>query len=162
MADGWLYVVTLVAAIGCGLNAGVFFAFSAFVMPALARLGPQQGIAAMQSINLAAVTPAFMIALFGTAAACLVLAVAALLAPDRPAAIWLLAGAVSYLAGGILVTVVCNVPRNDRLARTDAAANKAVPVWADYLVSWTAWNHVRAASCLAAAGALTLALRSMR
>jgi uncharacterized membrane protein len=30
---------------------GIFFAFSAFVMKALDRLPPAQGIAAMQSIN---------------------------------------------------------------------------------------------------------------
>ena len=34
---GILYPLTLVAAIGCGLMAGVFFAFSSFVMKALAR-----------------------------------------------------------------------------------------------------------------------------
>ena len=39
------------SALGCGLIAGVFFAFSAFVMKALALLPPAQGIAAMQSIN---------------------------------------------------------------------------------------------------------------
>jgi len=44
-------------------------------MRALARLAPAQGIAAMQSINVAAVTPLFMTALFGTAAACVFLAV---------------------------------------------------------------------------------------
>lgn len=67
--DGFLAVLTVVTALGCGLNAGVFFAFSSFVMKALARLQPAQGIAAMQSINLVAVTPAFMAALFGTAVA---------------------------------------------------------------------------------------------
>ena len=50
--------------------AGVFFAFSAFVMRALARLPAPQGIAAMRAINVVAVTPAFMVALFGTALAC--------------------------------------------------------------------------------------------
>ena len=38
--DGFLVVLTVVAALGCGLNAGVFFAFSSFVMKALARLQP--------------------------------------------------------------------------------------------------------------------------
>ena len=33
---------TLATALGCGLSAGVFFAFSAFVMPALDRLAPAQ------------------------------------------------------------------------------------------------------------------------
>jgi uncharacterized membrane protein len=58
--DGFLFALTLFAALGCGVVAGVFFAFSAFVMRALARLPAQQGIAAMQAINVAAVTPVFI------------------------------------------------------------------------------------------------------
>ena len=60
--EGFLFVLTLFAALGCGVVAGVFFAFSTFVMRALARLPARQGIAAMQAINVAAVTPAFMMA----------------------------------------------------------------------------------------------------
>ena len=37
---GLLYAATLATALGCGLVAGVFFAFSTFVMPALKRLPP--------------------------------------------------------------------------------------------------------------------------
>ena len=70
MMNGYLFVLTLLAALGCAMMAGVFFAFSAFVMKALARLPAKQGIGAMQAINVAAVTFAFMAALFGTAAAC--------------------------------------------------------------------------------------------
>lgn len=76
--DGFLVALTAITALGCGLNAGVFFAFSGFVIKALTRLQPAQGIAAMQSINLAAVTPAFMTALFGTATAAVAVAVWAL------------------------------------------------------------------------------------
>lgn len=56
-ADQLLFGLTLLAAIGCGLMGGAFFAFSAFVMKALARLSPQQGIAAMQSVNVTALHP---------------------------------------------------------------------------------------------------------
>jgi len=49
--DRLLFGLTLVSALGCGLTAGVFFAFSSFVMKALGRIQPAQGIAAMQSIN---------------------------------------------------------------------------------------------------------------
>ena len=56
MLDGLLFVLTLFAALGCAMMAGVFFAFSSFVMPALRRLPATQGIAAMQAINVAAVT----------------------------------------------------------------------------------------------------------
>jgi uncharacterized membrane protein len=65
-----VWASTLVAALSTGLMAGVFFAFSAFVMKALARLPIAQGIQAMQSINVTAVTPVFMAALFGSTAVC--------------------------------------------------------------------------------------------
>jgi len=55
-----LSLVTLVAALGAGLNGGVFFAFSTFVMPALSRLPASQGIAAMQSINVAAINRRYL------------------------------------------------------------------------------------------------------
>ena len=47
MSDRVLVVMTFGSALGCGLIAGVFFAFSSFVMKALARLPPVQGIAAI-------------------------------------------------------------------------------------------------------------------
>ena len=42
--SGVPYAVTLVTAVGCGLVAGVFFAFSTFVMPALRRVTPSGGV----------------------------------------------------------------------------------------------------------------------
>ena len=57
MADT-LVAFAVITALGCGLSAGALFAFSSFVMGALARLPAAQGIAAMQSINARAVTPA--------------------------------------------------------------------------------------------------------
>jgi uncharacterized membrane protein len=70
-----LRALTLAAAVGAGTTGGVFFGFPALVMPALARLSAAGGIAAMQSINTAAVRPTFMTALFGTGAACVPLTV---------------------------------------------------------------------------------------
>ena len=55
------------AAVGCATVGGVMFGFSSFVMAGLARLPAPQGIAAMQSINITAVRPAFMTVLLGTA-----------------------------------------------------------------------------------------------
>jgi uncharacterized membrane protein len=73
------FILKLIATLGCGLVAGVFFAFSTFVMSALARLQSKEGIAAMQAINITVINPWFMIALFGTAAACLFLTVSSLM-----------------------------------------------------------------------------------
>ncbi|MBW4696543.1 MAG: hypothetical protein KME03_01340 [Aphanocapsa lilacina HA4352-LM1] len=74
ISDHWLFALKLSSALRCGLMSGVFFAFSAFVMKALARLQPQ-GIAAMQSINIAVINPWFGAEFFRTAAACTFLAI---------------------------------------------------------------------------------------
>jgi uncharacterized membrane protein len=158
MVHDWRFVLTFLSALGCGLAAGVFFAFSTFVMNALARLPAAQGIAAMQSINVAAINPWFMAVLFGTAAGCVVLAISSLLTWHRPGAVYRLAGSLLYLAGTILVTIVFNVPRNDALAAVDPASAEGARLWAGYVPSWTAWNHVRAAAALGAAASLTMAL----
>ena len=78
MIDGFTLPLVVVTALGCGLMGGAFFAFSSFVMSGLKRLPTEQGIAAMQSINITAVTPAFMTALFATAAGCIAVVIAAL------------------------------------------------------------------------------------
>jgi uncharacterized membrane protein len=156
--EGFLFALTLLAALGCGMMAGVFFAFSAFVMKALARLPAEQGVAAMQAINVAAVTPTFMAALFGTAVVCGVLVVSALFAWNEHFAPYLLIGTALYLVGTILLTIGYHVPRNDALARVEPYGVHAEMYWTRYLSGWTAWNHVRAASSLAAAATLTIAL----
>lgn len=154
MLDESLYLATLVAALGSGLIAGVFFAFSAFVMKALARLPAAQGIAAMQSINILAITPLFMTALLGTAALSVVLVVLASIHWNP----LILAGGVLYLGGVILVTRVFNIPRNDALAVMEPTSSDDAAVWAEYVRSWTLWNHVRTVAALAAATLLTISL----
>ena len=157
MTDDAVVLLTFVTALGCGLMGGAFFAFSSFIMTALGRLPAPQGIAAMQSINVFAVTPMFMTALFGTALACLVL-MAATWYRSPVTSGYLLLGSALYLVGTILVTVVFNVPRNNALMRVDPVSEDGARVWGDYVVSWTMWNHVRTLSGLAAAAVLTWAL----
>ena len=158
MIDELLFTLTLITALGCGLVAGILFAFSTSVMKALARLPSAQGIAAMQSINITVINPLFMGAFFGTAAACVLVVVFSLLRWNEAEAVYLLSGGLAYLIGAILVTMVFNVPRNDALAAVDPASANGARVWASYVTSWTAWNHLRTAAALAAAASLTFAL----
>src|SRR5262249_26409834 len=158
MFDKLIFALTLFSALGCGLIAGVFFAFSSFVMNALARLPAAQGIAAMQSVNVAVINPLFMAAFLGTAAACVLLAASSLLRCHEPGAAYLLAGSLLYLAGVILVTGLFNVPRNDALAAVAPASAEGASLWTDYLSGWTGWNHARTVASLAAAALLTIAL----
>jgi len=158
MIDRLLIALALFSTLGCGLIGGVFFAFSSFVMNALARLPAAQGIAAMQSINVVVINPLFMTAFLGTAAACVLLVVSSLLRWREPGAACLLAGGMLYFVGAFLVTVLFNVPRNNALAAVDPTSAEGARLWADYVGGWTAWNHVRTAASLAAAALLTIAL----
>ena len=152
------FSLTFVAALGCGLVAGVFFAFSTFVMPALARLQPSQGIAAMQSINITAINPLFMTAIFGTAMACSFLTLSSLSKWDQPGAAYLFFGSLLYLVGAVLVTIACNVPLNDSLALVKPDSSEGATVWAKYLTDWTFWNHIRTIAALAAAALFIISL----
>ena len=158
MSDG-VRMLTLVSALGSGLMAGFFFAFSVSVMKALGRLPPRQGIAAMQSINIVVVNPVFLIAFFGTAVACLAVAISSLWNWHEAGSAYLLAGGLLYLGGSFLVTIVFNVPRSGALAAVDPSSTDGATLWASYLTAWTAWNHVRTAAALAAAALLSIALR---
>ncbi len=152
-------MLPLVAALGAGVVAGVFFAFSSFVMPALARLPPARGIGAMQSINLAVLNRSFLGVFLGTAVCCALLGVRSLLDPSAPGAKLQLVGSASYLVGCLLVTGAFNVPWNDALARLIPDAEPAFAVWSRYLTIWSRWNHVRASASLVAAAAFALSLR---
>ncbi|MET1026237.1 MAG: anthrone oxygenase family protein [Dongiaceae bacterium] len=153
-----LFALTLISALGCGLVAGIFFAFSSFVMGALGRIPPAAGIAAMQAVNVEVFNPWFMGAFFGTASTCIVLAIAALVLWTQTAAVWLLIGSVLYVAGSILVTMLCNVPLNNALAQASPDSAEGAGLWSRYLTRWTQWNHVRTVASLAAAASQTVAL----
>jgi uncharacterized membrane protein len=159
MMERVLFVLTVLSALGAGLMAGFFFAFSLCVMTALGRQPPAAGISAMQSINVVVLNPWFFAAFFGTAAACIVLVAFALIGWSKPGVLFLLVGSLAYLIGSIGVTIVFNVPLNNGLAAVSPDSSEGAAMWTRYLSEWTAWNHVRMAACLAAAAAFILALR---
>jgi uncharacterized membrane protein len=156
--SSWLFALELLTALGCGLIGGAFFAFSTFVMRALARLPANEGIAAMQSINVVVLNAWFLGVFLGTAALCGLAVITACLRWHEPGSGYLVLGAASYLIGTLLVTIVCNVPRNDALAVVVPTAPDAASVWVDYVSSWTFWNHVRTIAALVASALFSIAL----
>jgi uncharacterized membrane protein len=141
----WLPVATLGTALGCGTLGGAFFAFSTFVMKALAQLPSAEGIRAMQSINVVVINRWFLGAFLGTAAACALLALFSAMTWSEPGAALRVAGCLTYLVGALAVTRAFNIPRNDALAKLDPEAVNAGEEWQRYVGGWTAWNHVRTA-----------------
>jgi uncharacterized membrane protein len=151
-------VTTLVAALGCALIGGVFFAFSTFVMRALSRLPSVQGVRAMQSINVVVINPKFMGAFLGTAAVCVVLTVMAMTTWRAPGSALRLAGGLLYVLGTVGATIAFNVPRNEALANIEPDSAEAEKHWVRFVREWTVWNHVRTAAAIAAAALLMAAL----
>ena len=122
MINQAIVAVTFAAAIGCGLVAGIFLAFSSFVMGALGRIPPEQGTNAMQSINIVVINRSFFLAFFGTAALCGALLVGAWFWWSTPAGKFLLLGSLLYLVGVVGVTMLGNVPLNNALAAVQPAS----------------------------------------
>ncbi|WP_329340403.1 DUF1772 domain-containing protein [Streptomyces sp. NBC_00663] len=158
MIAGPYFVLTVLGVLGTGLVAGVFCAFSTFVMKGLAALPPAQGVAAMKAINVTALRPAFMLVFLGSAVLSAVLAVVTFVLLPDDGTVELLLGSALYLVGSFGVTMVANVPRNDALLKLDAGTPEAAAYWPTYVREWTMWNHVRMVASGAAAVAYVLAL----
>jgi uncharacterized membrane protein len=152
MSDHLWTLLIMLACVGTGLNGGVFFIFSNTCMRAFDALPAAGAVAAMNSINRVILNPGFFLAFFGTALVCLVLLVGQI---DRPL---IVAASSAYLAGCIGVTMVCNVPLNEKLQKVTPSAPEADTQWRAYCKPWTRWNHVRAAVCLLAAALFAVSL----
>jgi len=156
--DQLILIAGAIALLGSALIGGVFFGFSSFVMKALARVPPSGGIAAMQSINVVVLNPLFLGAFIGTAVLSFGVVGLALARWSHPSAIFFLGGAVLYVVGTFLVTMVGNVPLNERLATVSATDPVAHDLWKHYLDRWTMWNHVRTVAAMMAALLHTIGL----
>lgn len=147
-----------IAAIGCGLVAGIFFAFSSFVMAALGRLPSDHGVAAMNAVNVTVINPGFFLAFFGTGIVCLAAGAASAFRWSGTGGTLVVTAAMIYLVGCIGVTMLRNVPLNNALAAVAPGTPEAAALWTRYLDEWTTWNTVRTAASGLSAVLFTLAL----
>ncbi len=139
----------ILATLGSGLMAGLFCSFSNFIMKALSCLSAPQGIAAMQSINLVIVRPAFLIVFFGTGIASVAAVVMGWQDLGIAARTWGIIGGGVYVLGSIGVTVAINVPLNNKLAAVKPDSEEGARMWKFYLARWTWWNHTRSLATMA-------------
>jgi len=153
-----VFVLIFAAAIGSGLVAGIFFAFSSFVMAALGRLPSDHGIAAMNAINVTVINPMFFLAFFGTAALCVAASAGVALRWTASGGTLVVLASVIYLVGCIAVTMFRNVPLNNALAAVTLGTPEAAALWTRYLSEWTFWNTVRTVAPVVSAVLFTVAL----
>ena len=132
----------IAAVLAVGLIAGLFCAFAYAVMPGLAQTDDRVFVSSMQRINVVIVNPLFLLLFFG---GLVFTTAAAVFYRGEPIFWWIVAGAVTY-AGGLLITMVFNIPLNNDLAAiggpsgiTDPAAARAA-----FENAWVRWNLIRA------------------
>ena len=148
------------SALGCGVLAGVYFAFSAFIMTALGRSGQASGVTAMNAINSTILRSLFMPLFFGTTLSSAVLAAVGTVRWGEPASLAMFVAGVVYVLGMFGVTMVFNVPLNNVLGGADPASPAGAPIWGRYRRDWTFWNHVRTIACVVATALFIAALAS--
>lgn len=158
--DRALLLLVFVAALGSATAGGIFYGFSSFVMKALGRIAPEQGVAAMSSINVVVINPSFMLVFIGTTLVCLALAAGSILWWGEPSGKLVLAAALLYLAGSFGLTMLLHQPMNLKLAAMQPA--QALAFWPQYVATWTRWNHVRTAAPLLATALFIAALMLKR
>lgn len=112
----------------------------------------------MQSVNVKAVRPPLMIALFGTSLLSIVMIIIGALGLREGHGWWFLIGGLLYLIGNPVLTIAYNVPRNNALAAVDPDTAEAAEVWLRYLREWVPANTVRWVTAAAAAALMIIGL----
>jgi uncharacterized membrane protein len=148
MFESLITVPLIIASIGAGLMAGVYFAFSSFIMRSLDQLGAEQAADAMNAINEVILRSWFMTLFFGSTLLYAILAGFAVFNTDLEGRWWLFAAGIIYVVGMFLCTVMFNVPLNNRLAAAGGEEVVKAQTWKHYYVYWTRWNHLRAVCSL--------------
>jgi uncharacterized membrane protein len=151
------HVALFAAVVTTGLMAGLFFAFTTAVMPALRHGGDRTFVEAMNRISTDIQNGWFLLCFMG--ALLLSIAATALSLPHatRSALPWAIAGAVLYLAV-IIVTGGVNIPLNNDLAKTAADTASLADARHAFENRWIAWNNVRTLLNVASFVCLTMAL----
>ncbi len=140
-----LPITALLALLLCGAVFGFFYAWVCSTMWGLDTADPAVAIAAMQAMNASVRNAVFFPAFFLTP---LVLAGAAALAradQRRTASYAFAAAAVVYLFGGLVLTMMVNVPMNEALAQVIIPddTTEARRIWTEYSAPWQFWNITR-------------------
>ncbi len=139
----------LLGALWFALMGGYFFAFGTSVVPGLALLPKDAGMAAMLSINEAVSNAEYAVGFWGAVVFAALGLVIALV--GRPSGRFVLAlGCVIYLLGAFLTTLWGVAPANRGLADLSPTSPAGLAAWTSYQPHWRLLNDIRTISALLA------------
>ena len=149
-------IILVVGGTLTSLLAGLFYAFNVAVVPGLRHLKGTQHIAAMQSINEKIKNPVFFLSFFGPS---ILLPLAAYLHRAEASFPLLVTASLLHIIGANGVTIVGNIPLNERFAKIDASQlsdAEADQVRQEFQGPGTPWMRFHAARTLASVAATAL------
>lgn len=141
-----------------GLMAGIYFAFSVFIMKSLAELPALQAAQAMNKINDVIVNTLFLPLFFGSTLWYAGLIIWSIADWQSGQSLLVVVAASIYILGMFFVTAFANVPLNNQLKSSASSDTELIRFWNEYLHRWTRLNHLRMVSCMAACAALTISI----
>lgn len=152
MTYDWPLYFCLFLALWSAVVAGVFSAFSEFIMSALRKAAPAAGIEAMQHINRDVIRTQFVAGILSIALFSVLFAAYGMVVFEGEARVLLMLAPTVYLSSVFAVTVLGNVPMNNRLEALDHASVQARDYWREYGREWTRLNHIRSLGSVVTAG----------
>lgn len=140
-----LVALSLTALLLNGAIFGFFYAWICSTMWGLDAADPRIAIQAMQAMNASVRNAVFAPAFFGTPFVLAAAGVLAVKAGQTLSGRLLLGAGVVYLVGGLVLTMLINVPMNEVLAATTVPADRAAAaeIWAAYSPRWQLFNILR-------------------
>jgi len=152
MTQTWLLLTYEISLISCALVAGVFLTFSDFVMRSLNGARTSASVEVMQGINREVFKTVFMVLLIGMWAVTAALGAFAYIGALGSGSTSILWAAIIYSVGVAGVTLVFNVPMNNRLAAQAYDSPEGAAYWTNvYYPRWKFWNWVRGIASAVAA-----------
>lgn len=145
-----------IAIIANGLLAGLFFAFTCALSPALGRLDDHAFVEAFRAVNAVILNGWFLSVFFLAPAVAIVSAVWGGVA-RQPSLPWLVTGAICAVIT-FVITVAANVPLNhalDTALTTTSAQYRAARL--AFEAAWNRWNLARTFTSVGALGLLSVA-----
>ncbi|WP_165422781.1 DUF1772 domain-containing protein [Ktedonosporobacter rubrisoli] len=156
-------IVLVVGGTLTGLLAGVFYAFSVAIVPALRSIKGESHIAAMQAINVKIENPVFFLSFFGPT---FLLPLAAFLYRGLPQFGLLVVASILHIVGANGATIAGDIPLNNELAKRDAyqlSEAEAEQIRTEFQRPGSAWmkfHHIRTFAAIAATALVFIACLS--
>lgn len=141
--SNWVVYACLGSGLCSALVAGVFQSFSDFVMRGLVLAEPAGGMESMQQLNRTVFRSVFLATFLVLVPVTAAFAGYAWFRLDGPARALILVAAGVYAVTVFGVTMLGNVPMNERLDNLSHVSSEGHAYWSTYGRVWTRYNHVR-------------------